>query len=389
MRKNQPWLKWDSRQKPIWIHCASGEFEYAKPVIRALKSRYPALKIMVTYFSPSVANAAAKYPGVDFAAPLPWERADDLKEFIRHHEPRALLIARTDTWPEMLKQAHDSEIPTLLFSATLSPQSGRARGLGQWISRIVFGNLSAVFCVTSEDRDVFSALGFADRTTVAGDTRYDQVMERLQNPKPLKDALFSEQPREFVLVAGSSWPEDEIVLLELAAREPELRLVLVPHEPTDSHIASIISQLSQKGLTCVRYSQATTWPRATRVLVVDQVGILAELYEKGRFAFVGGSFRKTVHSVMEPLAAGCITFVGPLHANNREALEFRTLQIAADTELTCVQSVKDVPEFSKFLHEALEMSPQKAHEASRSIREQIKKRSGKSAAVVDWVSKYL
>ena len=227
----------------------------------------------------------------------------------------------------MLRQATEAGIPSLLFSATLSSQSGRARGLGRWASRVVFNHLSEIFCVTNEDREVFSELGFADRTKIAGDTRYDQVMERLRNPKPIKDGLFSDQSYDDILVAGSSWPEDETVLTELMILNPELRLVLVPHEPTESHISSLTGQLAEKKITWVRYSQAAAWPKEARILIVDQIGILAELYEKGRFAFVGGSFRKTVHSVMEPLAAGSLTFVGPLHTNNREALEFRTVPI--------------------------------------------------------------
>ena len=391
MRAGQPWLKWTRGQKPVWIHCASGEFEYAKPVIRLLKSRFPETKILVTYFSPSVAQAAAKFQGVDFATPLPWERASDLKAFIQHHEPRALLIARTDTWPEMLRQAKEAGIPSLLFSATLSAQSGRAKGLGRWASKAVFENLDGIFCVTSDDALVFSELGFKDRTQVAGDTRYDQVMERLRNPKPIKESLFTGQNPNDILVAGSSWPEDEAVLIELMVKDPELRLVLVPHEPTESHISSLTSLLAENKMTWIRYSQAATWPSETRVLIADQIGILAELYEKGRFAFVGGSYRKTVHSVMEPLAAGSLTFVGPLHTNNREAIEFKTIPISGEQgkRLTCVQVATDASEFAGFLTEARSMSGDQIQAASQAIRVQIQKRSGKSTAVVDWVAKYL
>jgi 3-deoxy-D-manno-octulosonic-acid transferase len=89
------------------------------------------------------------------------------------------------------------------------------------------------------------------------------------------------------------------------------------------------------------------------VLLVDQVGWLAELYAWGDMAFVGGSFRKTVHSVMEALGAGLKTFVGPLHTNNREAIEFQNV-MGAVTAVRDIEAMREelgklsLPELQKF-----------------------------------------
>jgi 3-deoxy-D-manno-octulosonic-acid transferase len=373
-----PWLGGRAGAKPIWIHCASGEFEYAKPVITEIKRRAPEQAILVTYFSPSIAGAAHKFPGVDFACPTPWERPEDWRQFLEHHDPRALLIARTDTWPEMLLQARLKGLPTLLFSATLARASGRTRGPARALSKAVFGLLTDIFCVTSEDQTAFVSLG-ATQTQVAGDTRFDQVQARLLSPKPIRDELFALENSAPVLVAGSTWSEDEAVLAPVAASlKGRVRFVLVPHEPTPHHLEELEALLKSKGLTFVRYSHAKAWKED--VLLVDQIGILAELYQKGRFAFVGGSFKKTVHSVMEPLAAGALTFVGPLHENNREALEFATLP-AVEGRLTCVQPVADVESFVTLLEAGAELFTV-AH--AEKIRKEIEVRSGKSARVADW-----
>lgn len=377
------WCNWQPKQRPIWIHCASGELEYAKPIITRLKREKPELKILVTYFSPTIAEAARIFPGVDFACPAPWDQPKALAEFLTWHKPRALLIARTDTWPEMLRSAHRFGLPTLLFAATLPSRSGRARGLGRWLSRVSFQYLDQIFCVDQEDLASFASLGFAARTLIAGDTRYDQVNARLAQPRPVRDELFVAHNYEQILVAGSTWEEDEHVLLSSAqALQKHLDFVFVPHEPTEAHLLKLEQQITQLGLKSVRYSSAQTWPLGT-VLLVDQIGILAELYLKGRFAFVGGSFKKTVHSVMEPLAAGCITFVGPLHHNNREALEFKTIEIGRG--FTCVQEITS----SQSLTEKIErsISPKftdSLDEMGRAIQTQVRRRSGQSDLVVGW-----
>jgi 3-deoxy-D-manno-octulosonic-acid transferase len=129
-------------------------------------------------------------------------------------------------------------------------------------------------------------------------------------------------------VAGSTWPEDEKALLDgldSLLRAGRCQMILVPHEPTKDHLAALSSSLQSKGIDFSLYSSGrwTTEP----VLIVDQVGILAELYAWGDIAFVGGSFKGSVHSVMEPLGAHLLTLVGPHFSNNREAMEFSKIPV--------------------------------------------------------------
>lgn len=397
MRKNEngrvPWLMGEKKLRPIWIHCASGEFEYAKPVISLIKRHSPQAKILVTYFSPSFKKSVHQYPGIDAACPLPWDQPEALQTFLEWHEPKALLIARTDTWPEMLRQCRMNNIPTLLFSATLPENSGRARGLGRWMSRFTFQFLDNIYCVTEEDAAVFKTLfdlpDQTGRVEVAGDTRYDQVIARLEKPKPLRAELWSDHNRDRCFIAGSTWPEDEKALLQAfkseaiakQLRSGELKVILVPHEPTPSHLKDLERQLSEIGLHGVRYSSAANWSNGT-VLLIDQIGILAELYLRARFAFVGGSFRKTVHSVMEPLAAGCLTFVGPFYRNNREAIEFNTIRITNEPhEFRAVEAVQDASALESRLLGALNLP---ASAIDQKIKGEILRRTGKSEKVLAW-----
>ena len=92
-------------------------------------------------------------------------------------------------------------------------------------------------------------------------------------------------------------------------------------------------------------------------MIVDQIGILAELYTWGQAAFVGGSFRKQVHSVMEPLACGIPVAVGPFHQNNREALEFQQVLLTCDQrKMPVVQCVQTPADFETFWQQAVALT---------------------------------
>jgi len=232
--------------------------------------------------------------------------------------------------------------------------------------------------VTDEDVEAFKALGLLHaRVSREGDTRYDQVLARLSSPKPLQEIP---TPRP-LFVCGSTWTEDEEILVPAIAQMPEICGVLVPHEPTPSHLEELEDRIRKAGLEPVRYSTLKNAGElgSRTCVVVDQIGILAELYLKGRWAFVGGSFRKTVHSVMEPLAAGCVTFVGPLHTNNREAVSFQSLNVGAVSAVTCVRC-------SEELVTKLRAAPEAAGDA---IREAVRARTGSSQKIVDWIKGHL
>lgn len=381
-----PWIKLLPPAPPtVWFHCASGEFEYAKPVITLLKCERPDVKIVVTYFSPTYSDQIRKFSGVDWVVPLPWDSPWPLSQFLTSYRPSTLLIARTDVWPEMARQACVRNLRTALFSATLTAHSGRTKGLGRWATRSTLNQLDEIFCVSNDDVKEFSALGLTRPPVLQqGDTRYDQVLARLESPKVIREDLFLKSvvgTRE-LLICGSTWPQDEAVLIPaLAEIKESVCGVLVPHEPTLTHLNELEENIRSVGLLPVRYSDpdaAIKLREASTCLVIDQTGILAELYLKGRWAFVGGSFRKTVHSVMEPLAAGCLTFVGPLHTNNREAVEFQTLKI--NETLSFVTAISTAAELVAKIKLAQASGDQK-----EPIKKAVRSRTGSSRRLVDWI----
>lgn len=331
-----------AQESPLWIHSASGEIEYARPVIREFKKAHPDIPVLVTFSSPSAKAILRNLSDVDAWAALPWDFEKSLNKFISNWNPRVLLFSRTDVWPVLAETARQRKIPSILFSATFADNSSRLRGLTRFLTRKSLNALSQIHCVAHEDVANLHALQVRTPIYVTGDTRFDQVFHRLQNPKALKNELIA-TPEDFVFIAGSTWPEDEAVLIPALAHSKTtgIRTILAPHEVSAQHLKALTDQLEAASLSYVLYSQVQEWPRNS-ILIIDQVGILAELYTWANLAFIGGSFKKQVHSVMEALAAGLPVMVGPHHQNNREALFYQKKNFSSGMIVQVVHSSEDV-----------------------------------------------
>lgn len=361
---------------PIWIHAASGEIEYARPLIRELKLRYPQTPLLVTYSSPSAKKILRQISEIDAWTALPWESSSAYARFFKTWRPRMLLVARTDLWPIMAEQISRENIPGFLFSATFAENSSRLRGLSKYLTLFSLNQLRGIFCVAESDRSNLQKLSPRTPVQVLGDSRFDQVLHRLQNPRSLR---FSAPSSRFIFVMGSTWPQDEAVLLPALPKLKALgcQFILAPHEISEEHLQRLKKNLQERGLSCLRYSQAEQW-RAEDVLLLDQIGILAELYTWGNVALVGGSFKKQVHSVMEPLAAGLPVLVGPHHLNNREAIDLQNIKTA--TGISMVQCVHDSNEI---IHAVAAVQSQDQLRLRSEVVREIKSRTGSTGRLLE------
>lgn len=383
-----------AQDQVIWIHAASGEFEYAKPVIRELQIQRPELKILVTYFSPTYRRQVESFPGVTWSTPLPFDRPWVWSKFLAHFQPRAVLLARTDVWPGMVEQLKNAGVPLLLFSSTFGAATARLRPLVRQLTLHALSRFDEIQVVDPEDvqylkgllKDSESALKLPVRVT--GDTRYDQVLARLASPKALPPAW--RQSRCWIV--GSAWPEDLEVIgpawASMATGRP--RLVIVPHEVSPKFCQQIVEQATASwGAKRVALASAVRdLPHADLdVLVVDQVGYLAELYSDAWVATVGGSFRRSVHSVMEPLAAGAFCVLGPHHLNNREALAFqKVFAPRMESQLAAVQVVTDAEACRAAVTKLFAQLEQHPDWRAWLIAE-VRARTGATQAVLTWLQR--
>lgn len=364
--------------RPLWIHAASGEVEYAKSVIRSLKESFPQIPVLVTYFSPSAKKLIQKFPGIDLAMALPWDRPRDLEKFLNFYNPRACLIARTDVWPEMARQTRKRRIPCVLFSATFAAKSSRKGLLSSSLTRMALNSLSRIDCVSEADRENLRDLGVRTKIEIGGDTRFDQVLYRLSHPNPVWEA-FKPAKSDKVFVCGSTWPQDEDVIFESIGHwlAKGGRLILAPHEASVARVFDLEKRIKDRSWSFQRYSEkSSAW--TSQVLLVDEVGCLQELYSWGDFAFVGGSFKDKVHSVMEPLCAGLPVAVGPYHQNNREALHFQ--HVILGTDFFAVNVVQNSNDLNSLMEKCWN-SPV-PHPL---ILKKVQEASGATGSLLEWV----
>jgi len=303
------------RRPRYWVHAASaGELEQARPLLAGLRAREPGAAIMLTLFSASARRAAAAVDGADLVLPLPLDTPRAMGRLLDGFRPDAVAAVKWDLWPNLVLEAERRGVPVVLLGAALGEGSRRRRWPGRLLSAPVYRRLAGVGAAGDADAARLRDLGVpAARLRVTGDTRFDRVLARVAEDRdhPLRGEAADPAG---CLVAGSTWPPEEDMLLaafaELRAAHPGLRLLLVPHEPREAVLARLEREAAARGLPLTRLSAA---PRLAPggVLVVDRVGFLAELYALGDVALVGGGFGDGVHSVLEPAAHGRPVLVGP------------------------------------------------------------------------------
>jgi 3-deoxy-D-manno-octulosonic-acid transferase len=293
----------------------------ALPVLQSLRRALPNTQIAYTFFSPS-AEALATQMGADFSDYLPFDSASSAAIALDALDPTVLVFSKGDVWPALVREASVQGVGLALISASIPESSRRVSGVGTLLTRDAYRALDVIGAASAEDAArIVEAGARADRVRVTGDTRYDQAWARAhtdQRHGTTVSALQSDRP---TLVAGSTWRSDERELfpawLATRASVPSARLVIAPHEPTAGRVASIMEWAAANGLSAAHLDDATA---ASDVIIVDRVGVLADLYAVATVAYVGGGFHDAgLHSLVEPAVFRVPLLVGPRHIRSRDA----------------------------------------------------------------------
>lgn len=311
----------------VWFHFTSvGEFEQAKPLIEAIRDDS---RIVLTYFSPSVQADVAQYSYCDASGYLPLDTRRNARALLQIIKPTLLIFSKFDLWPNLVWSAARQSVPIILIAATLHAKSKRMSYLVRPFSRSVHRHITLHCAISEPDAERFRQICPPDaRIEVTGDTRFDRVYQRATSVEANAEFFPGQSTlSRQVLIAGSTYAEDERVLLEayelLRQNTPEIRhhLVLVPHEPTENRIRQIREDLNLRGFSHVCFSDLSEGVnlRNTDVILIDTLGLLAKLYLMGDVVFVGGSFHGSVHNVMEPAAMAKPVLFGPTIHNAYEA----------------------------------------------------------------------
>ena len=314
--------------KLILFHSVSmGEYEQAKPLIKLIKRDYPGYAVGISFFSPTGMEFYKPMEEIDFVCYSPVDKYKKCRTFFEILEPDILVIVKHDIWPNMIKAAYDKNVKLIMIDATLPPHSKRMSFYAKKFYAYIYSLFDYIFPISEHDDERIRDIGSEIRKSiVAGDTRFDQVVARgLKARENRGKKIFPEKYRN-VIILGSVWKSDTDNILQgflkVMSEFEDTAAIICPHEPEEDYLESIEEELNKNGLDFVRYTKLPEDRKTDRrIILVDTVGVLAELYAYADIAFVGGSFVPGVHNVMEPGIMGIPVLFGPKHENSFEAIQ--------------------------------------------------------------------
>ncbi len=313
----------------FWFHCASlGEFEQGRALIEKVRKEFPEAFILLTFFSPSGYEIRKNYQEVNFVSYLPLDTNKNARRFIKLLQPSKTVFIKYEFWYNFIIQINKTGKPIYIASAIFRPQQAFFKWYGSFFRKLL-QKISHIFLQDKNSMRLLSEIGITN-CSISGDTRFDRVYKVATESKPLQRIEeFTENNK--VIVAGSTWPDDEEILLKMfhALDQNNLKLILVPHEVSSHRIQQlknkIINQANPKSVTL--YSDKTM-NKNSAIMIVDIIGILSSAYKYATLTWVGGGFNNGIHNILEPAAHGKPIFFGPEFQKFKEAHELIASQSA-------------------------------------------------------------
>lgn len=307
----------------VWFHTASaGEFEQGRPIMELHRRQHPADFILLTFFSPSGYLMRHNYAGADLVCYLPEDLPAEVAAWHQHVKPDLAIFVKYEFWPHHFEALRTNKVPLLLVSAPFRPTQPFFR----WPTRAFWGKMLACvqhFYVQDEaSAKLLGHLGYQN-VTVCGDTRTDRVLVLAHQDfiDPVLEAFCRNHP---VLIAGSTWPEDEQLLAAWIQNHPHARLIIAPHTVNSTRTAELLKRFGPQAFA---YSTASPADSASRkILLLNTMGMLGKVYRYGQAAYIGGGFGKGIHNTLEAAVYGIPVFFGP---KNHKFLEAQALKAEA------------------------------------------------------------
>jgi 3-deoxy-D-manno-octulosonic-acid transferase len=368
-------------EDPIWFHCASlGEFEQGRPVIEKIKREFPKQKIVLTFFSPSGFEIQKNYPYADIVMYLPSDKPFNARRFIATLKPKLAVFVKYEFWLNYLFQLHKQKIPTFLISTVIK----RHQTFFKWYGGNFRKALATYHTIYTQDVHSIRLLKLlkVESGILAGDTRFDRVLQICSSPKKIKEIEdFSKD--SFVIIAGSSWQKDEDYLIEsyaqLKEEHPNLKLIIAPHEIDKKNIDRLCNLLIKNNLAFHLFSDNP--PEYTdSILVINAIGFLSSVYQYGTVALIGGGFNSGIHNILEPTVYGLPVLFGPNYQKFNEAFEVIDLKAGF--------VISDGNELTKQLKALLD-DEAVLTESSRLAKNYVLKNSGATNKIVDGLRGFL
>lgn len=324
----------------IWFHCSSlGEFEQGRPLIEAIKEKYPKEKILLTFFSPSGYDIQNEYAYADIVAYLPLDTKKNARDFVKLVQPKMVFWVKYEFWYYLLENLHHSNIPVFLISGIFRPNHFFFSPFGKSHRQCLYF-FEHIFVQNSTSRNLLEKLNIKN-ITVAGDTRLDRVlMIADENRRYSLIEQFADASDKPIIICGSTWPADDDIIVQYInnnRRQLPYRFIIAPHEIEAHKINALKKKIK---IPAICYSGSTREKIGNfDVLIIDNIGMLSALYRYGYFAYIGGAFGTGLHNILEPIVFGLPVVFGRNYQKFDEAISIINNKGGV--------SIKNIEEFSE------------------------------------------
>ena len=304
--------------KVIWMHCASlGEFEQGRPIIEAIKKEYPAYKILLTFFSPSGYQIRKDYNKADAVFYLAMDTKKNATQFINIVQPNFVIWVKYEYWYHYLTTLNSKNIPLFLVSAKFRNTQPFFKWYGSlWLK--ILKSFTHIFLQKDErSLQLLKNINF-NNATIIGDTRFDRVAAIATQVNILPPEITTFCKNEKVIVAGSTWEEDEELLMHYAKVHPQIKFIIAPHDIDLERIAEVKKIFK----TATTFSEMMQGKKVNQILIIDNIGMLSQLYSLANIAFIGGGFNDSgIHNILEAAVYGKPIIFGPVYEKFTEAVD--------------------------------------------------------------------
>ena len=342
-----------SGKKTIWFHVSSlGEYEQALPVIEAVKEKYPDAQIALSFFSPSGYEIKKDKTPADCVFYLPIDTQKNARRLLEILQPAMVFFVKYDLWPNYLFALQKQQIPVYLISGVFKENHSFFKSYNAWLKKSLKA-FRHFFVQDKASEKVLKKNGFTN-ITVTGDTRFDRVFQIAQKAQHL-DFIEKFKQNNTLLVAGSTWPKDEELLLSyLNGLQAKTKTIIAPHEVDRQHIQQITAQLKRKYILYTDINDDTDLS-TYEVLILNTIGLLNKVYKYADVVYIGNGFGKSIHNVQEPAVYGVPIVTGPQIHKFKEAVDL--------AKLGGLTVIKDKQSFEQTLTQLLQDESLRAKQA--------------------------
>lgn len=358
----------------IWVHCASyGEFEQGLPIIKSLKINYPSHQIWVSFFSPSGYLHRKQDAEVDFVSYLPLDGPKAADRWLKLVQPKCIVFIKYEFWYYYLKMAAAKNIPTILASAIFRPNQVFFKFYGGFYRKML-QLFTTILVQDKASAELVSPLLTPTQLSISGDTRFDRVVEII-GAKETIDWVNKLADKE-IIVAGSTWSKDHKLLGTVANKWNELNWIIVPHHVDIASINDCLQYFPNAIRLSDWVNKSETKMGKPIVLIVDQIGLLRNLYQYAKIAYIGGGFTKDgVHNVLEAAAFGKPVIWGPNDSKFQEAIGLRSADggIKIEDENSLSNAIESLLSDSKIYHKRCEAAKEFVQKNAGATQKTIEK----------------